>query len=218
MVLVHVFGGSNPSTPAKHKRFEPQGVFVCYTYDMSTKYILHGGNAQDVNDENQCFFQEILSAHHDHVNVLLVQFAAVSEKQEIYRERHVAQFERAKGSSTLSYEVSNEEKFDEQLKWADVVYLCGSTGGTVRLLDVLSRIQDFKQKLEGKTVAGESAGANTLSVNCYSRSNGIMHCLGIVPVNIIAHYQSGDELEMMNLDNNLENIMLRNYEFRVFNV
>ena len=195
-----------------------KAFLFCYTYDMLTKYILHGGNAQDVNDENQRFFQEILYAYYNHVNVLLVQFAAVSEKQEVYRERHVAQFERAKGSRTLSYEVSNEEKFDEQLKWADVVYLCGSAGGTVRLLNVLSRIHDLKQKLKGKTVAGESAGANNLSVNCYSRSNGIMHCLGIVSVNIIAHYESGDELEMLNLDNDLEILMLRNYEFRVFNI
>jgi peptidase E len=185
---------------------------------MSTKYILHGGNAQDVNDENILFFQEILSSYINHANVLLVQFAAVSEKQEVYKQRHIAQFERAKGQRTLSYEVSDVGKFDEQLKWADVVYLCGSAGGTVRLLDVLSRVQRLKQKFDEKTVAGESAGANILSVNCFSRSNGIMHCLGIVPVNLIAHYQSGDELEMNNIDNDLEVLMLKNYEFRVYDI
>ncbi len=185
---------------------------------MSTKYILHGGNAQDVNDENQRFFQEILSTYGDIVNVLLVQFAAIPEKQETYKERHVAQFERAKGEKTLHYDISDITKFDEQLKWADAIYLCGSAGGTGRLLNVLNQVQDLKKKFEAKTIAGESAGANILSTNCFSRSNGVMQCLGLVPVNLIAHYQPGDELEMKNLDNNLENIILRNYEFSVFNI
>lgn len=184
---------------------------------MSTKFILHGGNAQDINDENLHFFQETLSATDNEVNVLLVQFAAIPEKQEIYKERHIAQFERAKSQKVLNYQVTDEDIIEEQLKWADVVYLCGSAGGTVRLLNVLSKIHDLKQKFNNKTVAGESAGANCLSVNCFSRSNGITRCLGIVPVNLIAHYQLGDEMEMKSIDTNLEILMLRNYEFKLFN-
>ena len=185
---------------------------------MSTKYILHGGNAQDINDENDRFFQQMLVTSDQNANVLLVQFAAIFEKQEIYKERHIAQFERAKSQKTLSYQVADKEKFDEQLEWADVIYLCGSAGGTVRLLNVLSKVRDLKQKFQGKTVSGESAGANCLSINCFSRSAGVLHCLGMVPVNLIAHYKLGDESEMQNLENNLQIIMLRNYEFRVFDI
>ena len=185
---------------------------------MSTKYILHGGNAQDLNDENDRFFQEILVASGDNVNVLLVQFAAISEKQEIYKERHITQFERAKSQKTLNYKVADKEKFDEQLEWADVVYLCGSSGGTVRLLKVLSQVHDLRHKFQGKTISGESAGANCLSTYCFSRSGGILRCLGMVPINLIAHYKLGNESEMHNLENNLEIIMLRNCEFRVFDI
>lgn len=63
---------------------------------MSTRYILHGGNAQDVNDQNDLFFKAILEPFVDDVNVLLVQFAALSEKQDAYKERHIAQFSRSK--------------------------------------------------------------------------------------------------------------------------
>jgi peptidase E len=183
---------------------------------MATRYILHGGNAQDVNDENTHFFQEVLEPFDDHANVLLVQFAAISEKQSIYKQRHIAQFNRAKGKKSLSFAVADDSTFDEQLMWADVVYLCGSAGGTVRLLAILHRVFSFKEKLVGKTVAGESAGANCLSTYCFSRSSGIMHCLGIVPVNFIAHYQPGEEYSMQHLNNGLEIVTLKNYEYRTF--
>jgi len=47
---------------------------------MKTKYILHGGNAQEVNEENDLFFGEIIKDFSESANVLLVQFAAIDEK------------------------------------------------------------------------------------------------------------------------------------------
>lgn len=64
---------------------------------MFTRYILHGGGARDDNNQNTNFFQEILKAYEEHANVLLVQFATPPEKQSIYKQSHIAQFERAKG-------------------------------------------------------------------------------------------------------------------------
>ena len=63
----------------------------------------------------------------------------------------------------LHFEVAQKEKFVEQLKWADVVYLCGSSGGgaTERLLGVLKQFDNLKHIFDGKIVAGESAGALT---------------------------------------------------------
>ncbi len=188
----------------------------CYTERMSIRYILHGGNAQDVNDENDLFFKKILEPFSGQVKVLLVQFAAISEKQDIYKERHIGQFNRSKGDRILSFQVADEMGFDEQLEWADVVYLSGSSGGTMRLLNVLSQVKDLGIKLQGKTVAGESAGANVLSAHCFSRSGGVIPCLGLVPVDFIPHYQSGDEAALRSLNDDNEHLYLKNYEFRVF--
>jgi len=183
---------------------------------MSTKYILHGGNAQDVNQANTKFFQEALAQYDEQANVLLVQFAAIAEKQSVYKQRHVAQFERAMGQKNLSFQVADEDSFDNQLQWADVVYFSGSSGGTTRLLDALSKVKNLAKKLSGKTVAGESAGANCLATHCFSRSGGVMSCLGIVPVNLVTHYEAGDELEIKHLNNGLEVVVLKNYEYRTF--
>lgn len=116
----------------------------------------------------------------------------------------------------MSFQVANRTEFDDQLEWADVVYLSGSGGGTSRLLHVLNKVDDLDKKLQGKTVAGESAGANVLSEYCFSRSGGVMRCLGLVPVYFIPHYQPGDEDALRNLTGSNERLYLKNYEFRVF--
>jgi peptidase E len=185
---------------------------------MSTKYILHGGNAQDKNDENAKFFREILSDYPDGANILLVQFAAIPEKQNIYKERHISQFEDVSDGRKLNYQVADVDNFIEQIKWADVLYLCGSSGGgaTLRLLDTMNKFDNLKELFDGKTVAGESAGTNTLTALCYSKSGGIVHGLGLVPVKSIVHYELGDEKALENVEINLESAYLKSYEFKVY--
>lgn len=185
---------------------------------MSTKYILHGGNAQDANEHNDVFFREILSNYDHEVRVLLVHFAAIPEKSDIYKERHIAQFERVSNGKTVMYEVATHDAFVEQVGNADVVYLSGSSGGTVRLLDALAAYSNLATLFNGKTVAGESAGANVLSSYCYSRSSGVVKGLGLVPVRLIAHYQNGDEQVFDDVDDALERVFLKNYELKVFDL
>ena len=158
---------------------------------MSTKYILHGGNAQDKNNENASFFRQILSGYPDSANILLVQFAAIPEKQEIYKQRHISQFEDIRDGRNFAYELANETDFVEQVRWADVVYLCGASGGgaTARLIHVMSKFKNLNELFDNKTVAGESAGANCLSRFCYSKSSGVIEGLGLVPVNIANHFE-----------------------------
>lgn len=187
---------------------------------MPTKYILHGGNAQDKNEENNNFFKEILADYPDRANILLVQFAAIQEKQEIYKERHMSQFDDAKGDKKLEYQLATAAEFDNQLKWADVIYLCGSSGGgaTTRLFEVLNNVDNLSGKFEGKTVAGESAGANCLAKYCYSRSSGVIEGLGLVPVKLIAHYELGDEAAIAEMPINIDCLYLRSYEYAKMNI
>lgn len=185
---------------------------------MKTKYILHGGNAQEINKNNDLFFDEILKDLPNEVNVLLVQFAAIEEKQEIYKQRHIVQFDRAKKNKIINYQIATINKFKEQVKWADVVYLCGSPGGTLRLLTVLEKFNDLDNLFKGKTIAGESAGANCLASYCLSKSSGVLKTLGCVPVIIIPHYEVGMEKEFNKIDQKTELLLLANYKFRVFNL
>jgi peptidase E len=186
---------------------------------MSTKYILHGGNAQDKNEENAKFFREILSNYPNKANILLVQFAAIPEKQDIYKERHISQFENVSDGRKLNYQVADVNEFIEQVKWGDVLYLCGSSGGgaTLRLFDTMNKFDNLKELFEGKTVAGESAGTNTLTALCYSKSGGIVHGLGLVPAKSIVHYELSDEKDLENVESELDTAYLKSYEFKVYN-
>lgn len=185
---------------------------------MSTRYILHGGNAQDKNNENIKFFKEILKYCKNEANILLVQFAATPEKQEIYKARHISQFEEAKDDKKLNYQVATNENFNEQLKWADVIYLCGSSGGgaTTKLIESLRKFDNLKTKIDDKTIAGESAGTNSLTTICYSKSGGIIRGLGLVPFKSIVHYVSGDENYFKGMYFDIESLYLKSYQFIVY--
>jgi len=187
---------------------------------MSTKYILHGGNAQDKNDENSKFFREIISDYPNGANILLVQFAAMPEKQDIYKERHTSQFEDVSDGRKLNFQVADVDNFIDQAKWADILYFCGSSGGgaTVRLLDQMHKFNNLKELFDGKTVAGESAGTNCLTSLCYSKSGGIIHGLGLVPVKSIVHYEPNDEMALENIEDNLKSVYLKSYQYTVFNM
>jgi len=186
---------------------------------MSTKYILHGGNAQDKNDDNARFFQEILSDFPNCANILLIQFAAIPEKQDIYKERHISQFKNVSNGRKLVYQVADEDNLIDQIKWANVLYFCGSSGGgaTLRLLDTMRKFDNLKELFDDKTIAGESAGTNCLTVLCYSKSGGIVNGLGLVPMKSIVHYEADDEKALENIGNNLESVYLNSYQFEVFN-
>ena len=54
--------------------------------------------------------------------------------------------------------MANEKSFAEQTKSANVIYFNGGT--TLKLLESLKKIPTLKNSLNGKIIAGESAGAN----------------------------------------------------------
>lgn len=83
---------------------------------MKTKYILHGGSAQHVNAENDLFFTEILKDTSNPTKILLVHFASEAEMEAINSAKDIAQFERARGNKSISFEVAEEFTFVEQIK------------------------------------------------------------------------------------------------------
>jgi len=183
-----------------------------------TKYILHGGNAQKPCAENDIFFGEILKSYTSNPKILLVHFAGKPEKAIINKERDTNQFNRIKENKDLKFEIANEISFVKQIKKNDIIYLGGGT--TVKILESLRKFHGLKKLFEGKVVAGESAGANALSTYCYSKSGGgIIQSLGILPVNVVPHYEKSLNKVFDSLnDSNLEKVFLPEYKFRIFEV
>lgn len=182
---------------------------------MGTKFILHGGGAQKKNAENDAFFKEILMNTANNVKVLLVHFASGKEKSGVNKEKDEAQFERNKGNKNISFEIADEDKFALQVKEADVIYFGGGT--TPNLMKALQKFNNLKKIFEGKVVAGESAGANSLSRYCYSQSGGgVLSGMGLVAVKTICHYVGEHKEVLEAIDDDGEVLLLSNYQYRVF--
>lgn len=184
---------------------------------MTTKYILHGGFAQEINSDNDLFFDEILKNTKESLEILLVEFAHSEERWEINLEKDKNQFERVKRDKELKYVLAREDIFIEQIKNADVIYISGGT--TVRLLEKLDKFPNLKEHFLGKVVAGESAGANVLSTYCYSKSGGgVIKGLGTLPLKLIVHYIGEHKDVLSEVPENLEVLLLPNHKYKVFNI
>jgi peptidase E len=187
-----------------------------------TKFILHGGYTRDKNELNRSFFEEISKDIPDGGTILFVYFAGkdneIGEKYEEDKENVVTG---AHGKS-LNVVLAKEEDFIEQVKQSSAIYIRG--GDTAKLLSTLKKYPDFTEAIQGKTIAGSSAGAYVLSTFFFSNDRGrVFEGLGILPIRVLCHYQStkhqtqGSGLESLEqYPQNLELIVLRDYEWRVF--
>lgn len=184
---------------------------------MKIKYILHGGNAQHANSENDKFFAEILKDTNDQVKILLVEFAGRDEKIDSNFKTDKAQFLRVSGEKEPIFELATQGNFIKQIKKSDIVYFSGGT--TIRLMDKLKEYKNLDGSFSGKIIAGESAGANSLSAYCYSKSGGgVIQCLGLVPVKTIPHYEKGIESYFKDVSPDIESLFLPEYKFKVFEI
>jgi peptidase E len=181
---------------------------------MKTKFILHGGYSGHINEQNDSFFREILKNAPDKLNVLLVCFAKGIDKVPVAVKEDKDQFERNKGSRSISFQVADEKCFVEQVKSADIIYLHG--GNTLKLLEALKKFPRLRELLAGKVVAGDSAGAYVLSSVFYSKTeNGLCQGLGFVPVKIICHYVGENEDKLVD-NQELKTLLLSDYQYKVF--
>jgi len=125
------------------------------------------------------------------------------------------QFEKNKGNKNLNFELADENNFTEQVKKADIIYLRG--GRTSKLLATLKKFTNLQELLTGKIVAGESAGAYVLSTCFYSKSEkGLFSGLGFVPVKTICHYIGENAEKLDTCPKNIEKLLLKDYQYKVF--
>lgn len=182
---------------------------------MKTKFILHGGfTPKKEEEDNEDFYKEILRDTPEKVRILIVPFAKDIERIATSTKKVMAEFDKNKQQQKLDFEIANEKSFTKQLKLADVVYFQG--GVTLKLLGILKKFHDLSTLLDGKIIAGESAGANVFGKFFFSPSaNNTFEGLGIIPIKIVPHYSEKYKDVFKNIEPNLENLFLKEYEYKV---
>jgi peptidase E len=153
---------------------------------MKTTFILHGGLTSIASQNNALFFKTITSKLEDGDKVLFVGFARDDEKiQDVYERDKKSLLEQTDRSIIVVN--ATHENFTEQVKSSAVVYITG--GDTRKLLKEVKQHPDFLKLIDGKTIAGSSAGANVFSSLYYSTAlKTVCEGLGILPFLLVCHY------------------------------
>lgn len=180
---------------------------------METRFILQGGFPKDGKQENDAFFGEIMKTAPQRTKILLVLFAKESDRIEKNAKEDSEQFTRNSGNKKLVFDVATESNFIEQVLASDVIYLHG--GHTGKLLEALKKFPDFKQAIQGKIVAGDSAGANVLCSAFYSQRIGAGKGLGILPFKILCHYVEENKDKLNAIKPDLKTVILPELQFKV---
>lgn len=186
----------------------------CYSRDMRTTVILQGGFPKEGKQENDAFFSEILNTAPQEAKVLLVLFAKEADRMEKNTREDIEQFTKNSDGKSLSFDVATEENFINQIEASDVIYFHG--GHTGKLLDILKKLPDFREAIQGKIVAGDSAGANVLCAAFYSLRMGAGEGLGILPFKILCHYVEENKDALKDVRPDLETEILKELQFKTF--
>lgn len=188
-----------------------------------TKFILHGGYTRENNESNKSFFQEFLKDVPENGEVLLVYFASETEEaKRISSETHIERCQENSQGKKLNITIATKENFLDEIKRAHAILFNG--GRTKILMEALKEYPDIRSFVQGKTVAGSSAGAYTLaSFGSAHSEERVKEGLGLVPVRVICHYESLKQpptpksVELLrNTRQDLELVILRDYEWKVF--
>lgn len=131
-----------------------------YTIHM-IKYILHGGNTGEVNKDNNNFFKEMTSGLKGNVKILLNYFARKDSEIEKLAKQDKQRLLKHSKNKNLQFQVAQVERFEKQLKWANVMYMRG--GIIIHLIKKLKNIKNIEKLFRDKVIAGSSAGAYALS-------------------------------------------------------
>ena len=178
---------------------------------MSTKYILVGGYIHKAKDQGKSFCEELIKGFDETpIKILDCMFARKKEswnesfeKDRIFFERFINNFE---------LELADPERFTEQVKNSNIIYLRG--GYTTPLIELLSKDKSWIKELDGKVLAGTSAGGDAIAkYYCVLKNNRIGDGLGLLPIKFIPHWKSDysdDEVRDIDWDSELEK--LKKYE------
>jgi len=155
------------------------------------RVLLHGGNMKPDVGKNREFFRQVLTIEKPVVRVLMVYYSVPLSQWDEKQERdEVHLMEAAKQLEVdLSVRIANwnVKEFLAHLEEVDVVFFAGGPD-MARMQTMFMEIPQLKERLQDKTVVGSSVGAYLLSSAFASRRYGILEGFGIVPYNVMCHY------------------------------
>lgn len=152
------------------------------------KYILVGGFVHKAQDGGRAFCEELIKGiDKKPVKILDCMFARKREDWQESIERDNTFF--SKFIKDFELELADPNKFTEQVKNSDVIYLRG--GHDSPLIELLSKNIGWIKELEGKVLAGTSAGGDAIAkYYCVINTNMVGDGLGLLPIKFIPHWNS----------------------------
>lgn len=171
------------------------------------KYILVGGYVHKAKDGGMAFCKELIKGiNKKPIKILDCMFARKKEDWQESIDRDNIFF--SKFIKDFELELADPNKFTEQVKNSDVIYLRG--GYTSPLMEALSKDTGWIKELDGKVLAGTSAGADAIA-KYYTvlKTHRVGDGLGLLPVKFIPHWKSDysdDEVRDINWDEELEKL------------
>src|SRR3989344_4827746 len=135
-----------------------------------TRFILHGGFARAGNKLNASFLREIVKDLREGATVLLVYFATEEKRWSELSQQDAAHFVAQAAGKRLNFVIASKGGFAEEVQAADAMYIRG--GEVDLLMAVLKQYPDFGKLVEGKVVAGSSAGGHAPSQDYYLAHKG----------------------------------------------
>ncbi|OGC84868.1 hypothetical protein A3F55_00080 [Candidatus Adlerbacteria bacterium RIFCSPHIGHO2_12_FULL_53_18] len=187
-----------------------------------TKYILHGGFTRQDNESSRAFYKEFVRDVPEGSNILLVYLASREEDNSKKFEENVESIKRESEGKSFNFLMATQENFLSEIEKSKAVCFYG--GSTNKLIKILRTYPDLQPLLEGKTIAGSSAGAYALARFGPSHDEEqIREGLGLVPVRVVCHYESSElppnEKAVSILEDTapeLELVFLKDCEWKVF--
>jgi peptidase E len=155
-----------------------------------TKYILAGGYVNKAEDGGKAFYEELVKGiNNKPVKILDCMFARpIEDWEETFKsdQNLFSQF-----IKDFELELAVQEKFVEQVKNSDVIFLRG--GHTQQLFKLLSQDKAWINELDGKVLAGTSAGAQVIAKYYHVLSSSRTgDGFGLLPVKFIPHWKAND--------------------------
>jgi hypothetical protein len=186
----------------------------------TTKYILHGGDTSQRNRGNDAFFREMTSGLHGRVKILLNYFACEGRDMEKLAAQDKQRLLRCSKNKNLEFQVAETGAFENQLRWADVMYLRG--GSTATLMKKLKIFKSVLKLFDGKVIAGSSAGAYAISKYYWgNNAKALGRGLGALEIKCYCHCKPNDTRiikTLLEYKEELPMVLLPEHEMLVINV
>ncbi len=155
-----------------------------------TRYILVGGYPRKAQDGGRAFAEELVKGFDGEIRILECLFARPRENwDEAYKE-DTEFFTKHLPKKHLEFQMALPERFAEQVRWANAIYIRGGASEKI-LIELQGQSEGWQKELDGKTLAGSSAGAHAIARYYYDLDDlRVREGLGLLEVKVLVHYRS----------------------------